>query len=80
MEIFWNGTWGTISDTDWGTSEAQVVCEQLGLPTGGKDNPQCAFTVGILFCVGRLLFLQATTWLLNDTNSFSVTSALKIPW
>ena len=38
MEIFWNGTWGTISDTDWGTSEAQVVCQQLGLSTGGKAN------------------------------------------
>ena len=37
VEIFWNGTWGTISDTDWGTSEAQVVCKQLGLPSNSKE-------------------------------------------
>ncbi|CAI8018658.1 Neurotrypsin [Geodia barretti] len=36
VEIFWNGTWGTISDVDWGMSEAQVVCKQLELPLEGS--------------------------------------------
>ena len=39
VEIFWNGTWGTISYADWGMSEAQVVCTQLQLPLEGK--PKC---------------------------------------
>ena len=39
VEIFWNGIWGTISDADWGMSEAQVVCKQLQLPSEG--NPKC---------------------------------------
>ena len=38
VEIFWNGTWGTISDVDWGMSEAQVVCKQLELPLEGKSK------------------------------------------
>jgi hypothetical protein len=36
VEIFWSGTWGTISETDWGMPEAQVVCKQLQLPSEGS--------------------------------------------
>lgn len=38
VEVCYEETWGLISDENWGTQEAQVVCGQLGyMSSQGKQ-------------------------------------------
>jgi len=37
LEIYYNGEWGTICDDGFGTTEANVACQQLGYSSGTVD-------------------------------------------
>ena len=38
VEIFFAGSWGTITDSDWTSEDAQAVCRMLGYFRPGQSQ------------------------------------------
>ena len=38
MEIYFSGTWGTITDSKWTSDDAQAVCRKMGLFRPGIEH------------------------------------------
>ena len=72
VELYYNGEWGTVCDDGWSSTDAGVVCRQLGLGTYGSsrnyayygqgsgpiwlDNVYCTGSESIIISCGHLGF------------------------
>ena len=56
MEVCINDQWGTVCDDSWGTTDATIVCKQLGYAyTGSKFYLYSTF-IDLLWVICPLLF------------------------
>ena len=46
MEIYYNGEWGTVCDNGWSSTDAGVVCRQLGFGPYGSSYSGSYFGQG----------------------------------
>ena len=46
MEVFNNGTWGTVCDDSWNLTNANVVCRELGVERAVKAHVSATFGQG----------------------------------
>ena len=51
VEVCINDQWGTVCDDSWGTTDATIVCKQLGYAYTGSEFSSCSSGVRIIIFI-----------------------------
>ena len=78
VEVFYNGTWGTVCDDYWDLTDAKVVCRQLGFGGAVAANTFGAFGQGKIWmddvqCRGHEISLKEcghNRWGINNCHHY----------
>ena len=46
VEVYYNGTWGTVCDDSWSRTDVSVVCRMLGYPGAVSAHGSAHFGLG----------------------------------
>ena len=46
LEVFYNGSWGTVCDNDWDLNDAHVVCRSMGFGDASEATTGASFGQG----------------------------------
>ena len=79
VEVYHNGEWGTVCDDGWSSTDARVVCRQLGLGTYGSSRNYAYYGQGSgpiwldnVYCTGSESTISSCSHLgFNVTRSCS---------